>query len=116
MALRHRVTRAGLVLTLTGIAGAALAQPLQLGETPCARPPVLHCPDQGCTADTFTKLLKFERILKTLSVMYLAVLLPVGLLRRTFGGNPSCALCDNRATGTHGRRASAPVADAPVLR
>ena len=54
MALRHGVTRAALVLTLTGIAGAALAQPLQLGGTPCARPPVLHCPDQGCTADTVT--------------------------------------------------------------
>ncbi len=54
MPLRHGVTRAALVLTLTGIAGAALAQPLQLGGTPCARPPVLHCPDQGCTAETVT--------------------------------------------------------------
>ena len=54
MALRHGVTRAALVITLTGVAGAALAQPLQLGGTPCARPPVLHCPDQGCTADTVT--------------------------------------------------------------
>jgi poly(3-hydroxybutyrate) depolymerase len=41
------------VLVLAG-AGAALAQPLRLGDQPCAAPPVLHCPDQGCTAETVT--------------------------------------------------------------
>ena len=51
MALRHGVTRAVLVITLTSVAGAALAQSLQLGGTPCARPPVLHCPDKDCPSD-----------------------------------------------------------------
>ena len=55
MPLRKRVTRAALVLACTGgLAGAALAQPLQLGGTSCVRPPVLHCPDQGCSAETVT--------------------------------------------------------------
>jgi pimeloyl-ACP methyl ester carboxylesterase len=40
-------------MTAAGSA-AALAQPLQLGETPCTRPPVLHCPDAGCPAEVVT--------------------------------------------------------------
>jgi pimeloyl-ACP methyl ester carboxylesterase len=42
-----------LVGTIAGSTG-AIAQPLQLAGTTCARPPVLHCPDTGCPADVVT--------------------------------------------------------------
>jgi poly(3-hydroxybutyrate) depolymerase len=50
---RRIATAWSTVLVLAG-AGAALAQPLRLGDQPCAAPPVLHCPEQGCTAETVT--------------------------------------------------------------
>ena len=49
-----------LILSLVILGGCAAtttvaqAQPLQLGGTPCVKPPVLHCPDQGCPAETVT--------------------------------------------------------------
>jgi hypothetical protein len=54
------MTRAPLVRSLlmlaTLLSGAsiAVAQPLQIAGTTCARPPVLHCPDAGCAADVVT--------------------------------------------------------------
>src|SRR5688500_7976411 len=35
-------------------ATSALAQPLTLPGAPCVRPPVQHCPDEGCAADVVT--------------------------------------------------------------
>jgi len=47
--------RAVVVMGAT-VAGASLAgaQSLQLGGTSCLTPPVLHCPDAGCSADVVT--------------------------------------------------------------
>jgi poly(3-hydroxybutyrate) depolymerase len=54
MRLREMLT-VGLTLSMLAAgASAATAQPLRLGDQPCARPPVLHCPDQGCSAETVT--------------------------------------------------------------
>jgi pimeloyl-ACP methyl ester carboxylesterase len=52
---RALLIRALLVIgTITGGAAGAIAQPLQLGGTPCVKPPVLHCPDAGCPAEVVT--------------------------------------------------------------
>jgi hypothetical protein len=40
--------------TLASGASSAFAQPLQIAGTSCTRPPVLHCPDAGCTGEVLT--------------------------------------------------------------
>jgi len=40
--------------TIAVSATSALAQPLTLPGAPCVRPPVQHCPDEGCAADVVT--------------------------------------------------------------
>jgi pimeloyl-ACP methyl ester carboxylesterase len=44
---------AALAAIVAGATGAT-AQPLQLGGAACVRPPVLHCPDSGCSAEVVT--------------------------------------------------------------
>jgi pimeloyl-ACP methyl ester carboxylesterase len=39
---------------ITVSATSALAQPLTLPGPPCVRPPMQHCPDEGCAADVVT--------------------------------------------------------------
>ena len=48
--IRGVVVIATIALGATG----AAAQPLQLAGTPCAKPPVLHCPDAGCPGEVVT--------------------------------------------------------------
>ena len=43
-----------LTAVFTAAASGAMAQPLQLSGAPCAKPPALHCPDAGCTAQVVT--------------------------------------------------------------
>jgi len=45
-----------ILLSIVFIAAAsrAMAQPLQLSGAPCVKPPALHCPDAGCTAQVVT--------------------------------------------------------------
>jgi poly(3-hydroxybutyrate) depolymerase len=43
-----------LSIVFTAAASHAMAQPLQLSGAPCAKPPALHCPDAGCTAQVVT--------------------------------------------------------------
>jgi hypothetical protein len=43
-----------LSIVFIALASSAMAQPLQLSGAPCAKPPVLHCPDAGCTAQVVT--------------------------------------------------------------
>jgi len=52
--IRRLSATAAVILGSIAAANSVRAQPLQLGDTPCVRPPVLHCPDQGCTAETVT--------------------------------------------------------------
>ncbi|HKE83599.1 MAG TPA: hypothetical protein VKB50_07595, partial [Vicinamibacterales bacterium] len=39
---------------VAAVAQTATAQPLQLSGSTCARPPALHCPDTGCSAQVVT--------------------------------------------------------------
>jgi len=52
--IRRLSATAAVILGSIAAANSVRAQPLQLDDTPCVRPPVLHCPDQGCTAETVT--------------------------------------------------------------
>ena len=52
---RPRISiRALLSFVFIALASRASAQPLQLSGAPCAKPPALHCPDAGCTAQVVT--------------------------------------------------------------
>jgi pimeloyl-ACP methyl ester carboxylesterase len=52
---RALLVRSLLVLAaLASGAAVAVAQPLQIAGTTCARPPVLHCPDAGCAGEVVT--------------------------------------------------------------
>jgi poly(3-hydroxybutyrate) depolymerase len=46
--------RALLSIVFIALASPAIAQPMQLSGAPCAKPPALHCPDAGCTAQVVT--------------------------------------------------------------
>jgi len=50
----HLSIRALLSFAFIALAAHAGAQPLQLSGAPCAKPPALHCPDAGCTAQVVT--------------------------------------------------------------
>src|SRR5262245_44214817 len=50
----HTFVCALLSFGLIALASRATAAPLQLSGAPCAKPPALHCPDAGCTAQVVT--------------------------------------------------------------
>jgi len=50
----HLSIRTLLSFVFIALASHASAQPLQLSGAPCAKPPALHCPDAGCTAQVVT--------------------------------------------------------------